>query len=240
MFLLQSSSDDQSHKVDEVFSFSPSGLSSESYFDKIIIYNSVHLFSDLSTQLARFISALTNRGRLLIIHRPIRLCTLPLPADIIDRLRTTDLPLESLISTIQSLGLEFHWHVDSMKVVMSRQKWLDMIQSGRFPPRQREQETQSTDNPDKTSSTSESDGIYELMSGVLRYTGDSNIEFVDRMVFITVTRVSPESVTSVLSSQKGKKKDSMYGRMEMEVTPEIKEILDAKDQGQRKKWNLFD
>jgi len=226
--------------MNEVFSFQPSGLKSELYFDKIILYNSIHLFSDTITELLHFVNALIDRGRLLIIHRPFRLNTLPFPADVLDRLRSADLSLEHLISTIQLLGLQFHWEVENSKVVTSRQKWLDMIQQGGFPPGKQDHETQAIDNPDKMFSTT-SDGVRELMTGVLRYAGDSNIEFVDRMVFITVNRASPvpatKNLATVARSLKGK---NTFGPLEMEVTPEIKELLNAKHQLQQKKWSLFD
>ena len=240
--LLQSSSDGTSQQMNEVFSYQPSGLESELYFDKIVIYNSIHLFSDTNTELLRFVNALTNRGRLLIIHRPFRLNTLPFPADILDRLRSSDLSLEHLISTIQQLGLEFHWEVEECRVVMSRQKWFNMIQHGGFPPREQEHESEAVDDPEKTSSTT-SDGVCELMTGILRYAGDDDIEFVDRMVFITINRASPVPTTknpaTVALRQKGENKVNTFGPLEMEVTTEIKELLNAKYQ-QQKKWSLFD
>jgi len=229
--------------MDEVFSFQPSGLKSESYFDKIVVYNSIHLFSDVITVLLRFINALTDRGRLLIIHRPIRLNTLPFPVHIVNRLRSADLSLEYLISTIQSLGLEVCWEVENARVVTSRHKWLNMIQYDGFPPCKR-QETHPANDPDRTSSTTPSDGVHELMTGVLRYAGDSDIEFVDKMVFLTVNRASQLPATNnpatVSVSQKGKSKVNMRGPLEMEVTPEIEFLLNAKRQQQQKKCSLFD
>jgi len=229
--------------MDEVFAYQSSGLKSEVYFDKIVIYNSIHLFSDTITELLRFINALTDRGRLLIIHRPFRLNTLPFPTDVLDRLRSSDLSLEHLISTIQTLGLEFHWEVENSKVVTSRQKWLDIIQCGGFPPRKQDQETQASNNPDKTSSCM-SDGIHELMNGVLRYTGNSDIELVDRMVFITLNRTSPvpttKNMATVARNLTGKNKVNTFGPLEMEVTPEIEELLNAQKQQQQKKRSLFD
>jgi len=229
--------------MDEVFAFQSSGLKSEVYFDKIVVYNSIHLFSDTITELLRFINALTDRGRLLIIHRPFRLNTLPFPTDVLDRLRSSDLSLEHLISIIQTLGLEFHWEVENSKVVTSRQKWLDIIQCGGFPPCKQDQETQASNNPDKTSSRT-SDGVRELMNGVLRYAGNSDIEFVDRMVFITVYRASPVPTTKIMATVtrklNSKNKINTFGPLEMEVTPEIEELLNAQKQQQQKKWTSFD
>ena len=225
--------------MDEVFSFQPSGLKYEAHFDKIIICNSIHLFSDLIATLLRFVDALTDRGRLLIIHRPIRLNTLPLPTEIIDQLRSTDLSLERLISAIQSLGLGFHWEVENTTVVTSRKKWLDMIQRGRFPLHEQDEETQAANNPENTSSTTQSNGVHQLMTGILHYAGDSAIEFVDRMVFLTVNRASPvtQNPLTVSRYQKG---NSKFGPLHMEVTPEIRELLNAKAQSQHKKRSLFD
>ena len=247
--MLQSPSDDSSQQMDEVFSFQPSGLKSELYFDKIIIYNSIHLFSDIIKELRRFIGALTSRGRLLIIHRPIRLNTLPFPADIVDRLRSVDLSLERLISTVQSLGLEFRWEVEESRVVTSRHKWLNMIKNGGFPPCKQYHKTQPPNNPEETPSketlsTTRSDITHELMTGVLRYAGDSDIEFVDRMVFLTVNQSCPvpamKDPATVSASQKRNSKVNMYGSLEMKVTPEIKELLNAKKRPQQKKWTIFD
>jgi len=239
--LLQTSSDDGSQQMDEVFSFQPTGLKSELYFDKIVIYNSIHLFSDITTKLLHFINALTQRGRLLIIHRPIRLNTLPLPGHVIDQLRSSDLSLEQLISTIQSLGLEFSWEVEDSRVVMSRHKWLNMIQCGGFPQCKQYQEIQPAKSPDKTLNTTRSDGVHKLMTGVLRYAGDSDIEFVDRMVFLTVSRASLAPATKNPAAfsvrQTGKSTINAFAPLEMEVTPEIRQVLNAK---KSQKWSLFD
>ena len=230
--------------MDEVFCYQPSGLKSESYFDKIIIYNSINLFPDITAALLRFVNALTDRGRLLLIHRPIRLNTLPFPAHMVDRLRSSDLSLEHLISTVQSLGLEFRWEVENSRVVTSRRKWLDMIHYGAFPPCEQHQETLPANDPDNTQSATASDGAHELMTGVLRYAGDSDIEFVDRMVFLTVNRASPvpamKDPATVSRSQKANSKVSVYGPLEMEVTAEVTELLKAKSRLQHKKRSLFD
>jgi len=225
--------------MDEVFSFQPSGLKSRAYFDKIIICNSIHLFSDLVAVLLRFVNALTERGRLLIIHRPIRLNTLPLPTEIIDQLRRADLSLESLISTIQSLRLGFHWEVEDTRVVTSRQKWVHLIQHGGFPLRKQDEleDTHAANNPETMSSTTQSNGIHQLMIGVLRYAGDSDIEFVDRMVFLTVSRTSPVTTHNPATATRYQK--GTFGPLHMEVTPEISELLNAKKQSQHKKWSLF-
>jgi len=228
--------------MNEVFSYQPEGLRSQLYFDKIVIYNSIHLFPDITTELLHLINALTDRGRLLIIHRPFRLNTLPFPTDVLNRFRSSDLSLEHLISTIQLLGLEFQWEVDNSKVVTSRQKWLDMVQCGKFPPFQHDK-SQAVDNPDKTSNVT-SDGVHELMTGVLRYAGDSEIEIVDRMVFVTIYRTPPVPATkklpTVTRSLKSSNRVGRFGPLEMEVTPEIKELLNAKHQSQLKKCSLFD
>ena len=230
--------------MNEVFSFQPEGLKSGLYFDKIVVYNSIHLFPDITTELLHFINALTDQGRLLIIHRPFRLNTLPFPANVLDRLRSSDLTLEQLISTVQLLGLEFYWEVENSKVVTSRQKWLNLIQCGGFPPFQQYHKSQAIHDPDKKSSFT-SDGADELMTGVLRYAGDSDIEFVDRMVFITIYRASSPVPTTRNPSAfarnlNGNNKVNTFGPLEMEVTPEIKELLNAKHQSQQKRWSLFD
>ena len=229
--------------MDEAFSFQPSGIKSETYFDKIVVFNSIHVFPDLISALLRFVDALTDRGRLLIIHRPIRLNTLPLPTDILDTLRRADLSLECLISAIESLGLGLQWEVEDTRVVTPRRKWLDMIQHGRFPLREQDEETQASNSPAKTSSITQSNGVHQLMTGVLRYAGDSDIEFVDRMVFLTVNRASPAITThdpaTVTRQHKGTS-SFVYGPLHMEVTPEIRALLKAKEQSQHKKWSLFD
>jgi len=230
--------------MDEVFCYQSSGLKSDLYFDKIIIYNSIHLFTDITSALLRFVNALTNRGRLLLIHRPIRLNTLPFPAHTVERLRSTDLSLEHLISTIQSLGLEFRWEVEHSRVVTSRRKWFDMIQYGGFPPCEQYQETQPVNITDNTPSATASDGVHELMTGILRYAGDSDIEFVDRMVFLAVNRPSPapdiKHPATVARSHNASSKVSTYGSLEMDATPDITELLNAKSRQQHKKRSLFD
>jgi len=176
---------------------------------------------------------------MLIIHRPFRLNTLPFPADILDRLRSTDLPLEQLISTIESLELDCRWEVEDTRVVMSRQKWLNIVQNGTFPPCKQDQEIQ----PNKSLSISGSDGIRELMTGVLRYAGDHGTEFVDRMVFITVNRARPTPVTNnpaMLRCLRSRSKVNMYGALEMEVTPNVRQLLNARQKPQQKKCSLFD
>jgi len=235
MTTLQSQSDGHSLQLDEVFSYDAHGLKSESYFDKIIIFGSLHLFSDLNSQLLRFVGALTNRGRVLIIHRPFRLNTLPFPAHVVDQLRRADLPLESLISTVQTLGLEFLWQVERNRVVTSRHKWLELVQRGAFSPREQDQQA----HPNHTSTNLQPDGVHELLTIVLRYAGDSDIEFVDKMVFLTVWRAkkNPETVSTV---KKSRNKVYTYGTLEMEVTAEVEELLTAKSQAQQKKWSLFD
>jgi len=116
-----------------------------------------------------------------------------------------------------------------------------MIQHDRWlPPCEKHEEMESTNNPDETRGiAAQADNVHELTTGILRYSGDSDIEFVDRMVFLTINRTSQLPATknpaTVARSQVG-----MYRHLEMGVTPDIKELLNTKNRRQPKTWSLFD
>jgi hypothetical protein len=223
---------DEGSSIDETFplQFSKTNPPSPRY-DKIILFNSLQNFDDLPTGIVRIMKSLSDNGILLIVQRPASLNTLPVPQSVLARLRDhgSDVPMERIISTVQALGLDFRWEMEDVRVVMSRRDWINLLMVG-FPLCEMDPEQEEAAGAVSSAGHHECEAINDLMTGIMRYAGSSDIEFTDRLLVVTITRHSPSAPSSshIKIPPKVKVFPTTFGPLEMEVTREVKAILDER------------
>lgn len=197
---------------------------SESYsgrhFDKILLNDAVRYLAEPRKTYSDVLDTLEDFGRLLIIHRPGSMNSLPVFQDAKTRITETEDHYIGIIRDLQSLGLDVEWQVECLPVTMPTSKWYAMV-ADRFPPQM-----------EMTSPYEVVSGLRELSEGILKYTGD-DIEFVDRLLFISATRTVLTQQSSIARHQAAPLGNPM--KYEMEVTPDIRQYVRAKERllGQR-------
>ena len=145
-------------------------------FDKVLLKDAIHYFDNPKEAFRNIFSTLSqDRGKLLIVHRPAFMNTLPLFSDAKERMLQNDEPYMGIIQDLQSCNLDVRWEIECLPVVMPKTKWLAMVKE-RFP-----QQLESV------SQYEVGGGIRELTEGVLKYGGDM-VEFTDRLLFITAQK----------------------------------------------------
>ena len=74
-------------------------------------------------------------GKILIIHRPGPMNTLPFFAEANKRLTEEDSeePFTKLIKNLQAIKVDVRWEIETLPIVMPKVKWLGMLQK-KFPP----------------------------------------------------------------------------------------------------------
>jgi hypothetical protein len=137
--------------------------------------------------------------------------------------------MERIISTVQALGLDFRWEMEDVRVVMSRRDWINLLMVG-FPLCEMDPEQEEAAGAVSTAGHHECEAINDLMTGIMRYAGSSDIEFTDRLLVVTITRHSPSAPSSshIKIPPKVKVFPTTFGPLEMEVTREVKAILDER------------
>jgi len=138
----------QVRRFDDVFSLRCSMTRDESSFDKIVVADALcHIVATaerrstevgtsnhLSTTVLQLMRSLADDGRLLVIHRPAGLNTLPLPSTVFENYINDngDIPLDKIVSTVESMGLVLRWSVERLPIVTTRRRWFELIDAG-FP-----------------------------------------------------------------------------------------------------------
>ena len=156
-------------------------------FDKIILKDAIRFFANPLEVYENIMKCLSKNGKLLIIHRPTNLNTLPVFKDAKQRLEDNETPYMEIIKDLRSLDYDLQWEVECLPVLMPTRKWYSMLHS-KFPPQL-----------EIMSDYEMFSGVRELSEGVLKYEGEL-VEFSDRLLFIAVT--DPEQKTKGYPSVK--------------------------------------
>ncbi|XP_012945793.1 uncharacterized protein LOC106013757 [Aplysia californica] len=143
-------------------------------YDKILVKDCVRYLAEPRTTYANMVASLAPGGKMLLIHRPGQLSTLPYFSDARQRLSENDIPYEDIIRELQACKLDVSWELECLPVRMQKTKWLAMVKE-KFPTQM-----------EILSGREVKSGIRELAEGVLKYEGDM-VEFMDRLLFITAT-----------------------------------------------------
>ncbi|KAK2171740.1 hypothetical protein NP493_1029g00019 [Ridgeia piscesae] len=143
-------------------------------FDKVLLKDAVVFIDNPRETYTNIMKTLKRYGKLLIIHRPAPMNTLPIFREARQRLSENDKAYMSIITDLQACNLDVQWDIECLPIVMPKLRWLAMLRD-RFPPQL-----------NLVSDFEVIAGIRELSEGVLKYEGDL-VEFVDRLLFITAS-----------------------------------------------------
>ncbi|KAJ8322268.1 hypothetical protein KUTeg_000739 [Tegillarca granosa] len=147
-----------------------------------------------------------------IIHRPGNLATLPFFSDAKQRLEDNETPYMDIIKTLQSCDLDIEWEIECLPIILPKRKWFSMLRE-KFPPQM-----------EILSDYEILSGVRELSEGILKYEG-SYVEFMDRLLFITVSKSEmKEGMSKIVRHGQNPTSypDLRNLRLSMEVTPEIR------------------
>ena len=163
--------------VDEFFKNSASQCSTyqKKIFDRILLKDCIHLLTgNLYSLFSQIKECLNEEGRLLIIHRPGMLNTLPLPKQMIKEFEEKDIDIAPILNALQDAGFDVKWDIEICPIVMPKVKWLSMIQE-KHPA-----DLESSDD------LTIRNAIRELTEGMFKYEGDM-VQFTDRLLFISAS-----------------------------------------------------
>ena len=194
-------------------------------FDKIILKDAIQFFDEPQKCYENMMRSLAEFGKILVIHRPAQMNTLPLFTDAKDRLMENDQPFLSIIRDLQDVGLDVQWEIQCVPIIMPRLTWMSMVRE-KFPAQL-----------EIVSSHEIKSGIRELNEGVLKYGGDI-VEFADRLLFITAHRPVFSKHPSIQRFGKSAH-EQLLGtenlKYKMEVTKDIGDYLKAKEKKSQRK-----
>ncbi|KAK3784166.1 hypothetical protein RRG08_030956 [Elysia crispata] len=154
-------------------------------YDRILVDDCVRYLAEPRVTYKNMVASLAPQGRLLLIHRPGDLSTLPYFSDARQRLSDNEIAYSDIIRDLQACRLDVSWELECLPVRMPKRKWLAMLRE-RYPTH-----TEILSQMEVVS------GIRELSEGVLKYEGEM-VEFIDRQLFISATPCRlPKGIPSV-------------------------------------------
>lgn len=198
----------------------------KSQFDKVIIIDAIRYFENPIDVFENIMKCISKNGKLLIIHRPGNITTLPVFKDAKQRVEENETPYMDIINALQACKLDVQWELECLPILLPKRKWYSLLRE-KFPPQM-----------EILSSTEIISGVRELSEGVLKYTtGCDSVEFLDRLLFITVSSSTLEG---------GYPRCNRYGveigdvdmknlHFSMQMTPEIKQLVPTQPQNKVKK-----
>ena len=206
-------------------------------FDKILLKDAVQFFEYPKETFKSAMDTMSENGKMLIIYRPGTMNTLPLTSDIKTRLSENETSYMDIIKTLQSCGFDVQWEIECLPIIMSKLKWLAMLNE-KFPPQMA-----------GVSATEVRMGLRTLSEGVMKYEGEM-VEFMDRLLFITATRTLPESAglpniqrlgaagsdTKAPVATDIKYQMDVKGDLEKYVQAKLKKMRDAERRKSNKLW----
>lgn len=173
-------------------------------FDAIIIKDALRYFEDPTEMYGNIMKCLSKNGKMLIIHRPSAINTLPVFRNAKQRLEDNEIPYTDIIKDLQSCDFDVQWEIETLPILMSKKKWFAMLKS-KFPP----QMEIMTDFEMRS-------GVRELSEGILKYEGDV-VEFNDRLLFIAVSN-------PIQKKYKGYPNIKRYGANDLEPFPRVNDL----------------
>jgi len=192
--------------------------SNKTQFDKVILIDAIRYFETPIETYENIMRCLSKNGKMLIVHRPVNITTLPMFRDAQQRVKENETPYMDIINALQACKMDVQWEIECLPIVIPKRKWFSMLLE-KFPPQM-----------EILSDSEITSGVRELSEGVMKYEGET-VEFQDRLLFISVCR-------STLAD--GYPKVMRYGKSEistentknlkfsMQITPEIRKIIPPK------------
>ena len=163
--------------VDEFFKTSSSQCSTQKthLFDRILLKDCIQsLTQNMYALFSQLKACLHEEGKLLIIHRPGMLNTLPLPRTMVKEFEGRDIDIGPILNALQDAGFDVKWDIEICPIIMPKVKWLSMVQE-KHPADLESSEDLVIRN-----------AIRELTEGMFKYEGDV-VQFTDRLLFISAS-----------------------------------------------------
>ena len=191
-------------------------------FNKFILKDALRYFENPTELYSNLMNCLKPGGKMLIVHRPSSINTLPVFRDAKKRIEDNEIPYTDIIKDLQSCDFNVQWEIECLPVVTSKKKWYSMLQS-KFPPQM-----------EILSDFEVRSGVRELSEGILKYEGDT-VEFNDRLLFISVTNPTKKTKGYPSIKRYGASNLNPYPtvknlRYSMEVTDDLKSYLTSSPQ----------
>lgn len=185
-------------------------------FDKVILKDAIRYFQNPRETYTNIMKCVSGYGKMLVMHRPSNLNTLPVFHDAKQRLEENEVPYMDIIQDLQSCRFDVQWAIECVPIVMPKRKWYSMLKE-KFPPQM-----------EILSDFEIAMGLRELSEGMMKYEGDV-VEFVDRLLFITVSAAHAGNglprIQKYGSSPALSFKETKNLKFSMEVTPDIKAMI---------------
>lgn len=195
--------------------------------DKILMHDAMNYFDEHRLTFKNIKKCLAPGGKVLIIHRPGQMMTLPIFKEAQQRITDNDQPYEAFIRDLTATQLEVTWDVECLPIKMDRDRWYAMLHD-KFPPQL-----------ENVSSFEVNLGLRELSEGIMKYS-EGVIEFADRLLFVTgsestgqfprVRRHSKMGVESVVPPSARILGSGV--KYQLEVTPEIQSLVKEKERSE--------
>ncbi|KAH3713074.1 uncharacterized protein LOC127858683 [Dreissena polymorpha] len=189
-------------------------------FDKIVIKDALRYFENPVEMYCNIMKCLKKDGKMLIIHRPSSINTLPVFRNAKQRLEDNEIPYTDIIKDLKSLDFDVQWDIECLNLTISKKKWFSMLKA-KFPPQM-----------EILSDFEMMAGIRELADGIMKYEGDL-VEFQDRLLFIVVC--NPAQKRRGYPGIKRYNADDMVPfpnlkdlNYSMELTPELKQMVKSR------------
>ncbi|KAL3891517.1 hypothetical protein ACJMK2_003778 [Sinanodonta woodiana] len=184
-------------------------------FDKIILKDAIRYFQNPTELYENMMKCMSKDSRLLIVHRPSNVNTLPIFNNAKQRLEDNETPYTDIIKDLHSCNLDVQWEIEALPVLMPKRKWFSMLK-GKFPPQ-----------IEIMSDSEIVSGMRELTEGILKYEGEM-VEFTDRLLFITVTPTRTKSGMAKIRRYSAPDYESYQAanlKYSMVVTPELRRYV---------------
>ena len=191
-------------------------------FDKVIIKDAIRYFENQKECYENIMNCMEKCGKLLIIHRPGNLNTLPVFSDAKQRLEENETPYMDIIKHLQDSKFDVSWELENLPITMPKRKWFSMMRE-KFPPQM-----------EILSDSEITSGCRELTDGILKYEGET-VEFLDRLLFISVSHSLLEDGFPTIQRH-GRQPEKTFPNLKdlkltMAVTPDIRKLLPRKKNG---------
>lgn len=209
--------------VDEFFRDTASHCSTmkKYLFDRVLLKDCIHhVTSNMYTLFSQLKTCLNEEGKLLIIHRPGMLNTLPLPKHMVKQFEGNDVDIGPILNALQDAGFDVKWDIEICPIVMPKVKWLSMLQ---------EKHPADLENFEDIMIRN---AVRELTEGMFKYEGDM-VQFTDRLLFISASpSIRGRAPVLTRYGSKGYKPPPVVDeddlKYNMAVSSDIQRILDNK------------
>ncbi|XP_064410436.1 uncharacterized protein LOC106703334 [Latimeria chalumnae] len=127
-------------------------------FDRALFINAVQFYENPSKILKHILNAMGESGKMLLVHRPGSMTTLPLFEKAKKKLAEQDHCLTEILESLRKLGADVKWEIEHVPVIIDKNGWLSLVGTRCLPL------------PEVLSDYEVDTGLLELRHGCLKYT----------------------------------------------------------------------